>query len=155
MAPQSRKFSPAPSAIGRAEYGGIFHPGVDCVRIGKRRLEMPHTFELPGVRRAVVPLVSAGDAVVHEFVIDRGPRLATVVRALDLLPEPSAGLGTIQPIRVNGRSLQVVDLPARKMGPADVPPFAFSIRRKDERALASACQYTYFAHASPFISSVS
>ena len=82
---------------------------------------MPDSLELPGVRRAVIPLVSAGDAVVFELVADRLPSLAAVVGALDLLPEPAAALRRVQPVRVNGRALDVVDLPARKVGTADIP----------------------------------
>ena len=135
MAAQSGKLLPGLPAVGRAEQGGVFDAGVDRVRIGQRRLEMPDALELPGVRRAVVPLVRAGDAVVHELVAHRLPRLAAVVGALDHLPEPAAGLRRIQPIRVGGRSLEVVDLPAREVGAADVPPFALAVRRQDERAL--------------------
>ena len=148
VAAQPGKLLPRLPAVGRAEQGGVFHPGVDRVRIGQRRFEMPDALELPGVRRAVVPLVRAGDAVVHELVAHRLPRLAAVVGALDQLPEPAAGLRRIQPIRVGGRSLEVVDLPARKVGAADVPPFALAVRRQDERALACANQYPYPAHPS-------
>ena len=135
MAAQAGEFLPGLAAVDRAEQGGVFHPGVDGIRIGQRRFEMPDSLELPGVRRAVVPLVSAGVAVVHELVADRLPRLAAVVGALNHLPEPAAGLRRIQPVRVDGRALQVVDLPARKVGAADVPPLALAVRRQDERAL--------------------
>ena len=148
VAAQSGELLPRLAAVGRAEQGGVFHPGVDGVRIGQRRFEMPDALELPGVRRAVVPLVRAGDAVVHELVPHRLPRLAAVVGALDHLPEPAAGLRRIQPIRVGGRSLEVVDLPAGKVGTTDVPPFALAVRRQDERALARANQYPYPAHPS-------
>ena len=107
---------------------------------------MPDALELPGVRRAVVPLVRAGDAVVDELVAHRLPRLAAVVGALDHLPEPAAGLRRIQPVRVGGRALEVVDLPAGKVGAADVPPLALAVRRQDERALARPNQYPYSAH---------
>ena len=49
------------------------------VGIGQRRLEVPDALEFPGVRRAVVPLMRAGDAVVDELVADRLPGLAAVV----------------------------------------------------------------------------
>ncbi|MEJ7742261.1 MAG: hypothetical protein WKF73_06760 [Nocardioidaceae bacterium] len=65
---------------------------------------MPDAGELPGVRRSVVPLVGAGDAVVVELVADRRPRRAAVVGALDQLPEPAARLRrpqTIQGLRAN------------------------------------------------------
>src|SRR5712692_6832230 len=107
---------------------------------------MPDSRELPGVRRAVIPLVSAGDAIVYELVPHRLPRLATVVGALDLLPEPAGGLRRIQPIRVSRRCLEVIDLPAPEVGAADVPLFPLCVRRQDERALACTNQYPYSAH---------
>jgi hypothetical protein len=81
VAAQSGEFLPRLSAVDRAEQGSVFNPGVDRVRIGERRFEMPDALELPGVGRAVVPLVSAGDAVVYELVTYRLPSLATVVGA--------------------------------------------------------------------------
>ena len=170
MAAQPGQLVPRLAAVGRAEQGGVFDAGVDGVRIGQRRLEMPDALELPGMLRAVVPLVRGeglagfGRRVVDELValalghaVRSGgrlagrcsglvPRLAAVVGALDDLPEPAAGLRRIQPVRVNGRSLEVVDLPARKVRTTDVPPFALAVRRQDERALAGANQYSYLAH---------
>ena len=121
-AAQLGQLLPGLPAVGRAEQGGVFHPGVDRVWIGQRGFEMPDALELPGARCAVVPLVRAGDAVVHERVPHRLPRLAPIVGALDLLPEPAAGLRRIQPMRVSGRALEVVDLPAAKVGATDIPP---------------------------------
>ena len=83
---------PGLPAVGRAEQRGVLDAGVDGVRIGQRRLEVPDALELPRVRRAVVPLVRAGHAVVGELVADRLPGLAAVVGALDHLAEPAAGL---------------------------------------------------------------
>ena len=99
VAAQSGQLLPRLSAVGRAEQGGVFNAGVDRVRIGQRRFEMPDALELPGMRRAVVPLVRAGNAVVCELVADRLPGLAAVVGALDDLSEPAAGLRRIQPVR--------------------------------------------------------
>ena len=79
VAAQSGEFLPGLAAVGRAEQRGVFHPGIDGIGIGQRRLEMPDALELPGMRRAVVPLVSAGDAVVDELVAHRLPGLAAVV----------------------------------------------------------------------------
>src|SRR5262244_2974947 len=59
------------------------------------------------------------------------PRLAPVVGALDLLPEPAAGLRRIQPMRVSGRALEVVDLPPAKVGATDTPPCALGVRRQN------------------------
>src|SRR5512145_2734367 len=57
MATQTGKFAPCLPAVSRTEQGRIFDSGVNCVRIGERWLEMPHTLELPGTRRAIVELV--------------------------------------------------------------------------------------------------
>src|SRR5439155_8972499 len=117
---QSGEFLPVLSAVSRAEQGGVFHAGVRGIRIGQRWFEMPDALELPGVRRAVVPQVRAGGAVVDELVADRLPRLAAVVGPLDHLAEPAAGLRRVQPVRVGRRALQVVDLPALEVGAVDV-----------------------------------
>jgi len=111
---------------------------------------MPDAFELPWVLGAVVPLMSgerlAGfrGGVIHELVAlafwrasGTGlfawrrpwlyPSFATVIRSLNDLPEPAAALGGIDAIRVGGRALEVVHLPACKMGTADVPLFALAV----------------------------
>src|SRR5262249_7737353 len=74
------------------------------------------------------------------------PALATVIRSLNDLAKPAARLRSVQPIRISGRSLEMIDFPARKVGTADVPPFALCVRCEDERALAGANQYSYSAH---------
>src|SRR5262249_52979535 len=106
--------------------------------VGERRFEVPDPLELPGVLRAVVPLVGAGVAVVLELVADRRPRLAAVVGALDHLAEPAARLRRVQPVRVGGRALDVVDLPAPAVRAADALALALAVRRPDEPALARA-----------------
>src|SRR5450432_2983012 len=108
---------------------------------------MPDALELPRMLRAVVPLVRARDAVVDIRIADWLPRLPAVVRALDLLPEPAAGLRRIQPVRVNRRTLHVINFPTRKVRAADLPLLAFAIRDQDESALPRANQYSYSAHA--------
>ena len=60
VAAQTREFLPRSAAVGRTEQCGVFHAGVDGVRIGERRLQMPDSLELPRMRRAVIPLVRAG-----------------------------------------------------------------------------------------------
>jgi hypothetical protein len=67
-------------------------PASTGVRIGRRRRQVPHPRELPGVRRAVVPLVGARHVRVGELVADRRPGAPAVVGALDLLAEPAARL---------------------------------------------------------------
>ena len=170
VAAQTGKLLPRLPAVGRAEQGRVFDPGVNRVRIGQRRFEMPDALELPRVRRAVVPLVCGeGFAGFRRRVVNklvalalghavRGggrfaggcsglvPGLAAVIRALNDLPKPAARLRRIHPIRINGRSLEMINLPARKVGAAHVPPFALCVRRENERALACANQYSYSAH---------
>src|SRR6266446_1320820 len=120
---------------------------------------MPDAFKLPRMLRAVVPLMScyrfAGfrGGVVNEFValgfghavgsggrLARGcarlyPSLAAVIGALNDLSEPGAGLRRIQPVRINRRPFDVINLPARKMRPVNFPVFALAVRCQDERAL--------------------
>src|SRR5213076_328950 len=55
-------------------------------------------------------------------------------------------LRRVQSIRIGGRALEVVDLPAREMRAAHVPSVALPVRRQDERALARADQHPYAAH---------
>src|ERR1035441_1930725 len=140
VAAQPGKLLPRATRVRRTEQGSVFRPGIDGVRIGQRRFEMPDALELPGMRRAVIPLVCNRDASVGEFVTDRLPRLAPVTGALDHLSEPAAGLRRIQPVRVNGRPLEMINLPAPKVGTADIPPLATAVRGHDERALARANQ---------------
>src|SRR5262249_48077196 len=120
--------------------------GVDGVGIVGRRLEVPHALELPGARCAVVVLVRAGDALVLELVAGRLPGLAAVVRALHDLSGPTAGLGSIDAVRIGGRSLHMVDLPAGEVRSADFPFFALSVGFEQERAFARAGQHSYFTH---------
>ncbi len=162
VAAQPGKFLPVLPAIGRAEQGGVFHSGINRVRIAERRLDMPDALELPRMLRAVIPLMSGKrfpgwcGGVVYELValgFRRSrrlsglfarrcsrlyPSLAAVIGALNNLPKPATGLGRIQPIRVHGRALEVIDFPARKMRAADVPLLALSVRCQDESALACA-----------------
>src|SRR5262245_19828792 len=102
---------------------------------------MPYTLELPRVRRAVVPLMRSGYAVVDELVVHGLPRLAAIVGTLHQLSEPAAALGRVNPIWISRRSLQVVHLPTCKERPADVPLLAFAIGREDKCALLRANEY--------------
>ena len=155
------QLGPGQAAVVGAEQRGVLHAGVDDVRVGQRRLQVPDALELPGVLRAVVPLVGrerlagrlrrvVGEpvALAHGHAVGRGrrpaagrsPRPAAVVRALDELPEPAARLRRVDPIRIGGRAFHVVDLPAREVRAADLPAFPLAVRRQDERALARADQ---------------
>src|SRR5512146_1426906 len=104
---------------------------------------MPDALELPGVLRPVVPLMSGerfagfGRSVVNELValcLGRAgrlcgftgwrsrlvPGLAAVVGALNDLPKPAAALRSINAIGIGRGSLNVIQLPARKVRPADL-----------------------------------
>src|SRR5437588_2804836 len=124
---QAGELLPALAAIGCAEEGGILDAGVDRVRIIEGRFEVPNPLELERPRRAVIPLVGARLALVDELVPNRLPGLAAVVRTLDQLSEPAGRLRCIQPVRVDWRPLDVVHLPAAKVGPVDLPTLALAI----------------------------
>ncbi len=138
---------PRLAAVGRAKHRGVLDAGVDRVGIVERRLEMPDARELPRVLRSVVPEMVADSAFVGELVADRLPGLAAVAGALDHLAEPAARLRRVDSIRVGGRSLHVIDLPAAEVRAAHVPAFALAVRGQDEGAFSSADQYSHAAHA--------
>src|SRR5215472_7485884 len=108
---------------------------------------MPDALELPGMRRAVVPGMSACNSVVYEFVAYRIPRGSAVIRLLDLLTEPARTLRRVKTIRVRGRSLHVVHLPSCEMRTAHAPLLAFPVSRKNEGPFARPHQHSYTAHS--------
>src|SRR5580704_15323142 len=154
VAAKTGKFFPILSTIAGAEQRCVFHSRVYGVWIVQRRLKVPHTFEFPGMRSAVVPLVRSGHAVVHKFIPYRLPRFAAIVTALNQLPEPPAALRRIQTIRIHGRSFNVVHLPAGKVRTVHFPLFALSVGSQNERALASSHQQSHAAHLSLLWSAV-
>ncbi len=93
--PQPRQFLPGLPAVARAKQGGVFHPGIDRVWIGGGGFEIPDARELPGVLRAIVPLMGAGVALVDKLVADRIPGLTAVIGTLDHLSKPATGLGGV------------------------------------------------------------
>src|SRR5215813_1864586 len=116
---------------------------------------MPNTLELPWMLRAVVPLMRARDSVVDEFVTlglrhtigalqffgaasGRAPFFAAVVRALNDLAEPSAGLRRVNAVWISRRSFHVINFPACKMGTADFPSSARAVSCQDERSFSCA-----------------
>src|SRR5262245_57373159 len=108
---------------------------------------MPDAFELPGMRRPVVPLMRSGDALIDEFVSNGLPRKASVVRTRNDLAEPAAGLRRVKPVWIGRRSLEVINLPSRKVRAVHSPLLAFCIRCQDKRALSGAHQHTHSAHS--------
>src|SRR4051812_17174120 len=107
---------------------------------------MPDALELPRPGRAVVPLVRARHAGVGKAVANRVPRLAAIVRALDLLPEPAGALRRVQPIRIDRRAFEVIHLPTTEQRTLYVPLLALAIGGQDERALARTDEKAYLAH---------
>src|SRR5206468_401722 len=118
---------------------------------------MPDTLEFPRMLSAVVPLVGRERfprfrrSIVNEHVTfalwhpfrrhqvfrlcaGRIPRFAAVVGTLNDLPEPSARLRCVDPVRINRRTFHVINLPACEMRAADLPSFPRAIRCEDERA---------------------
>jgi len=146
MQAQPGKFEPGHAAVGGAKQRRVLDARIDGVRIGQRWLQVPDALELPRVRAAVVVLVRAGHAVIHERIAHRRPRCAAILRPMDHLSEPVARLGGVEPVRVDRGALDMIDLPAAEMGTADVPLSALAVGCQNERALARAYQNSYAAH---------
>src|SRR5689334_3504124 len=87
------------------------------------------------MRAAVIPGVRTRHAVVGELVADGRPRLPAVVGARQHLAEPAVALRHVDAIRIRGRSLHMVDLPAREMRTGDLPLLALAVGGENERAL--------------------
>src|SRR6266851_39867 len=105
--------------------------------------------------RAVVPLMRPGYTVIHELVAlafghairrlfhpaaRRLPRFAAIIGALNDLSEPGARLRRVNPVRINRRTLNVINFPAGKMRATDLPSFTLPVRGQDERAFPCANQ---------------
>src|SRR2546426_3062646 len=109
---------------------------------------MPDALELPGMLRAVVPLMRGeglarlrgrvvGELValafreafrgIFQHTSRRLPRLAAVAGALDDLSEPPARLRRVQPVRIGGWVLPLIDLPPPEVRGAHLPPFALFV----------------------------
>src|SRR2546422_2661683 len=80
------------------------------------------------------------------FAAGRLPRLAAVAGALDDLSEPPARLRRVQPVRIGGGSLHVIDLPAPEVRGAHVPLFSLAVPGQDERTPAGAHQNPHTPH---------
>src|SRR5262252_3925329 len=132
---------------------------------------MPDTLELPRMLRAVVELMGRerfarlSRGIVDKLVAfpfrrsagTRGrlagrssrlvPGFAAIVGALDDLPEPAAGLGCVDAVRIGGRSFQVIHLPSREVRTVNLPVFAFAIGGQNKCAFARAYKNPDFTHA--------
>src|SRR4051812_15574735 len=81
-AAQTWQLLPGAPAVRSAEQGRVLGASVDRIDIRWRWFEVPDAFKLPGVLRPIVPLVSAGDPFILEFVSNRRPGFAPIVRTL-------------------------------------------------------------------------
>src|SRR5215813_851520 len=112
---------------------------------------MPDAFEFPGMLGSVVPLMCRKRfpgfrrRVVNELVAftfresirsrhgfsrrcsGLVPGLTAIVRSLDELAEPSAGLRHIDTVWIERGSLHVVDLPAGEVRTANIPPITLAV----------------------------
>src|ERR1700756_3273454 len=107
---------------------------------------MPDALELPRMLRAIVPLVSARNALITELVSGGFPGFTAVIRPLDHLAKPAAGLRGIQTIGFNGRAFDVINLPTGEVRSVDFPPVALPVSGQNECTFLCANQYSYFAH---------
>ena len=135
-----------PPSVG-AEQRRVFDAGVDRIRIRQRRLEVPDALELPRVRRAVVPLVRAGHAVVGELVAHRLPRLCRRRWSAGSAGRTSRRTAT----RTAGSGRPAIPSCGRSPSPPKCGPLTShfwrsAVRRQDERALACSHQHPYSAH---------
>ena len=108
----------------------------------------PNAFQRTFAACSPTPQVkgTCAHAFVLKLIVDLLPRFAAILRALHLLAEPAAALRDVDSVRIDRRSLEVVDLPAGEMRPADVPASAGAVRRQDEGPLPGAHQHTHCAH---------
>ena len=150
VAAQSGEFFPVLSAVGRAEQGGVLYPGIDGIWIGWRGFQMPDALEFPRMLLSIVELMCSegfpgfcGSVVNKLIALAFGhasgaglfarrcpwlyPGFAAVIRALNDLPKPTAGLRCIDTIRVCRRALEVVHLPAGEVGTAYLPLLTLAV----------------------------
>ena len=140
---------------------GVFHTREDRFRIVEGGFEVPYAFELPRARRSVVPAVFTDLTLVHEAVAlagrglsgcrhllaaGRRPGLPAVVRPLQNLTEPTAGLRCVDPVGIDGRSFHVIDLPAAEMRAVDRPVLTLAVRAENESTFLGAHENPYTAH---------
>src|SRR5579864_2393609 len=95
---------------------------------------------------AVVPFVRTRHSFVLKLVSHCLPGIAAVIGSLHHLTKPAGVLGGVEAIRVNRRTFNMVDLPARKMGPAYFPMFTLPVSAQDKSSLSGTNQHSYSAH---------
>ena len=136
---------PGSAAVFGFEQCRVFHSGVNVVGGIESRLKVPHPFEFPRMLGAVVPLMGARNSVVTKIIAraalrhsvgsaqilfagsGRFPGFPAVVRSLNDLSKPRAGLRRVNPVRIYRRTFDVINLPAGKMRSVNLPPFALAV----------------------------
>src|SRR5262249_89452 len=146
MSTQAGQFLPVLASVIGTEDGGVFDSGEDGLRVAQRRLQMPDAFEFPGMGCAVVPFMRAGYTFVAKLVTHRLPGFAAIIRPLNDLPKPTAGLRREELVWVHGRTLDVVNLPTGKMRSGDLPVLPLAIRRQNESTFPCSDQNSYATH---------
>ena len=111
---QRRELFPVAPAVARPKERRIFDACIQQIGVVQRGLEMPDACELPWMRRAVVPCVRSGFAVVDELVADRLPRRAAIIRTLNELPKPTRRLRGVDSVRIRPESLSYDRSPNRR-----------------------------------------
>jgi hypothetical protein len=147
VAAEARQLRPVLAAVCRPEEGGVLDAGVDDVGIRPAGLQVPDALERPGMGCPVVPEVGVVVALIGEPIAHRLPCAAAVAGSLHHLAEPAAALRGVEAVWIGRRALEVVDLPAREVWPADPPALARPIGGEDEPALSCPDQHANLAHA--------
>ena len=149
VAAQPGQLLPGLAAVGRTEQRGVLDAGVDRVR--------DRSATARGARPARTP-TGAGVPSYHRCV-PVGPSYTNLLPTASQVLPPSlerwitcpnqlARLRGVQPIRIGRRSLEVVDLPAPEVGPADVPLLPRAVRRRERTRPSRPDQDSYPAHPS-------
>src|SRR5579862_5612338 len=164
MGAEAWELGPRLARVRAFENGRVFDAGEDRVRVGERGLEVPDSLELPWMGGSVVPAVGTGGSFIDELIAftlgpsgfghqlfgrasRRIPSFAAIIRSLGDLAEPAAGLGGVNPVRIHGRTLHVVDLPSAEVRTFDLPIFPASVCGADERPLLCPNQNSDLTHS--------
>ena len=107
---------------------------------------MPDALELPRMGSPVVPLMRAGLSRVAELVPHRFPGAASVIRALRQLAMPVRPLRSVDPVRIDRRTLEVHHLHSAEVRTLDPPLPPRGVGAEDEGSLLGTDQHAYFRH---------
>ena len=146
VAAQAGKLLPVLAAVRGAEQRRVLHARVNRLRIGERGLDMPHALELPGMLRAVVPLVRGqrlaclGRRVVHKPV---GQRLGRARRRNRFVRQVRADARSCRRRRSAGSTARTTRSSARRKSawglPASLSCGRSPSRRRTARRPSNPC----------------